>query len=80
MFAATFYDLYKHRDVLSSSDLPMFAVGFVTAFITALIAVRTLVKFVAKHSYEIFAWYRIAFGGLILLTWQMGWVNWGLPT
>ncbi len=80
MFAATFYDLYKHRDVLSAADLPMFAVGFVTAFITALIAVRTVVKFVAKHSYEVFAWYRIAFGGLILLTWQQGWVDWELPT
>jgi undecaprenyl-diphosphatase len=80
MFAATFYDLYKHRDVLNAADLPMFAVGFVTAFITALIAVRTLVKFVAKHSYEVFAWYRIAFGGLILLTWQQGWVDWELPT
>ncbi len=80
MFAATFYDLYKHRDVLNGADLPMFAVGFITAFITALIAVRTLVKFVAKHSYEIFAWYRIAFGGLILLTWQLGLVDWELPT
>ncbi len=79
MFAATFYDLFKHRDLLHAADIPMFAVGFVTAFITALFAVRTLVKFVAKHSYEIFAWYRIAFGGLILLTWQQGWVDWELP-
>lgn len=79
MFAATFYDLFKHRDLLHATDIPMFAVGFVTAFVTALFAVRTLVKFVAKHSYEIFAWYRIAFGGLILLTWQQGWVDWELP-
>ena len=79
MFAATFYDIYKHRDMLQMADAPMFAVGFVTAFISALLAVRTLVRFVANHSYEIFAWYRIAFGGLILLSWQQGWVNWELP-
>ncbi len=79
MFAATFYDIYKHRDLLQMADAPMFAVGFVTAFISALLAVRTLVRFVANHSYEIFAWYRIAFGGLILLSWQQGWVNWELP-
>ncbi len=79
MFAATFYDIYKHRDLLQMTDAPMFAVGFVTAFISALLAVRTLVRFVANHSYEIFAWYRIAFGGLILLSWQQGWVSWELP-
>lgn len=80
MFAATFYDIYKHRELLHMTDAPMFAVGFVTAFISALLAVRTLVRFVANHSYEIFAWYRIAFGGLILLSWQQGWVSWELPT
>lgn len=79
MFAATFYDLYKHRDLLHTGDLPMFAVGFITAFVSALLAVRTLVKFVGNHSYEVFAWYRIAFGGLILLSWQQGWVSWELP-
>lgn len=80
MFAATFYDVYKHRDLLHLDDAPMFAVGFITAFISALLAVRTLVRFVANHSYEIFAWYRIAFGGLILLSWQQGWVSWELPS
>lgn len=80
MFAATFYDLYKHRELLDGGDIPMFAVGFITAFLSALVAVRTLVKFVANHSFEIFAWYRIAFGGLILLSWQQGWVSWELPS
>ncbi len=79
MFAATFYDLLKHRELLSADDLPMFVVGFVTAFVSALLAVRTLVRFVANHSYEVFAWYRIAFGGLILLSWQQGWVSWDVP-
>ena len=76
MFAATVYDLYKHRDLLSLADFPMFAVGFVAAFISALLAVRTLVKFVANHTYEIFAWYRIAFGLVILATWYWGLVAW----
>ena len=80
MFAATFYDIFKHRDLLQLADAPMFAVGFVTAFVSALLAVRTLVRYVANHTYEIFAWYRIAFGGLILLSWQQGWVSWELPS
>ena len=80
MFAATFYDIFKHRDLLQMEDAPMFAVGFITAFISALLAVRTLVRYVANHTYEIFAWYRIAFGGLILLSWQQGWVSWDLPS
>jgi undecaprenyl-diphosphatase len=79
MFAATFYDIFKHRDLLHVADLPMFAVGVVTAFISALLAVRTLVRFVANHSYEIFAWYRIAFGLVILLCWQQGWVDFTVP-
>jgi undecaprenyl-diphosphatase len=62
--------------VLNFDQLPMFAVGFVAAFISALIAVRTFVRFVSNHSYEIFAWYRIAFGLFILATWQFGWVSW----
>ena len=76
MVAATFYDIFKHRDLLSTDDLPMFAVGFVTAFLSALVAVRTFVRFVSNHSYEVFAWYRIAFGGVILATWYFGWVSW----
>ena len=76
MFAATFYDLFKHRDVLAFDQAPMFIVGFVTAFFSALLAVRTFVRFVSNHSYEIFAWYRIAFGLVILATWYFGWVSW----
>lgn len=76
MFAATFYDLFKHRDLLGADDIPMFAVGFITAFISALLAVRTLVRYVAKHTFEIFAWYRIVFGIFILLSWQLGWIDW----
>ena len=76
MFAATFYDVFKHRDLLHASDLPMFAAGFITAFFAAWLAVRTLVRFVANHTYEVFAWYRIAFGLLILVTAYTGIVSW----
>jgi len=76
MFAATFYDIFKHRDLLHANDVPMFAAGFITAFFSAWLAVRTLVRFVANHTYEIFAWYRIVFGLIILITAYTGLVNW----
>jgi len=76
MFAATFYDIYKHRDLLHADDVPLFAVGFITAFLSAWVAVRTLVRFVANHTYEVFAWYRIIFGVVILVTAYTGVVNW----
>lgn len=76
MFAATFYDIFKHRDLLHAHDIPMFAAGFITAFFSAWLAVRTLVRFVANHTYEIFAWYRIVFGLIILITAYTGVVSW----
>ena len=76
MFAATFYDIFKHRDLLHANDVPMFAAGFITAFFSAWLAVRTLVRFVANHTYEIFAWYRIVFGLIILITAYTGLVSW----
>lgn len=76
MVGAAVYSGYKYRDLFQASDLPVFAVGFVTAFIFAMIAVKGLLKFIASHSYAVFAWYRIAFGLLILATWQFGWVDW----
>lgn len=76
MVGAAVYSGYKYRDLFQQSDLPVFALGFVTAFIFAMIAVRALLKFIANHSYAAFAWYRIAFGLLILATWVFGWVNW----
>ncbi|MBX8469713.1 undecaprenyl-diphosphate phosphatase [Pseudomonas sp. RIT778] len=76
MVGAAVYSGYKYRELFQSNDLPVFALGFVVAFIFAMIAVRGLLKFIANHSYATFAWYRIAFGLLILATWQFGWVNW----
>ena len=66
MFAATAYDLYKHWDLLHLHDLATFAVGFVTSFVAAFFAVRGLLRFVAHHSFVVFAWYRIVFGGVLL--------------
>ena len=62
--------------LIAGSPLPVFAIGFVTAFVFAMIAVKGLLKFIASHSYAAFAWYRIAFGLLILATWQFGWIDW----
>ena len=76
MVGAAVYSGYKYRDVFQPADLPVFAVGFVTSFIFAMIAVRALLKFIANHSYAAFAWYRIVFGLLILATWQFALIDW----
>jgi undecaprenyl-diphosphatase len=76
MVGAAVYSGYKYRDLFQPSDFPVFALGFVVSFICAMIAVRGLLKFIANHSYAVFAWYRIAFGLLILASWQFGWVDW----
>jgi undecaprenyl-diphosphatase len=62
MFAATGYDLFKSWDLLSASDFPVFAAGFITSFFAALLAVKTLLRYVAHHDFRLFAWYRILFG------------------
>jgi len=67
MFAASFYDLYKHWDLMDSQQLGVFTVGFVTAFASAFVATKALIKFVARHTFMVFAWYRVAFGVLLLI-------------
>jgi undecaprenyl-diphosphatase len=79
MFAATFYDVYKHRALLDAHDLPMFAVGGVASFISAFLAVRGLLRYISRHDFTAFAWYRIAFGILVLLTAYTGIVDWSSP-
>jgi undecaprenyl-diphosphatase len=76
MFAATLYDVFKHRDLFSSNDIGLFAVGGTVSFISAFLAVRGLIRFISRHDFTIFAWYRIAFGVLVLLSAQMGWIDW----
>ena len=76
MFAATFYDVYKNRAILEFDDIGMFAVGFVAAFFSALVAVRGLIRFISNHDFTVFAYYRIIFGCIILLTAYTGVVGW----
>ena len=77
MFAATFYDVYKNWKLFSADDIGMFAVGSAASFICALLAVRGLIRFISRHDFTVFAWYRIVFGVLVLLSAYMGWVDWG---
>ena len=66
MFAATGLDIVKSGGLLSAGDIGIFAVGFITAFVSALIAVRVLIRYVSQHDFRVFAWYRIVFGVLVL--------------
>jgi undecaprenyl-diphosphatase len=76
MFAATFYDVAKNWQWLHLADLPVFGVGFIAAFFSAMLTVNALLRFVARHTFVAFAWYRIAFGAFILLTAASGLVRW----
>jgi undecaprenyl-diphosphatase len=76
LFGAAVYDLYKHRELLTMADVPMFAVGLVVSWLSAWVCVKWLMRYVASHTFVPFAWYRIAFGGLILATAGLGWVDW----
>jgi undecaprenyl-diphosphatase len=68
MFAATGYDLLKSWALLAAPDLPMFAIGFVVSFVSALIVVRLFLSYVSKHSFRAFAWYRIVLGVIVWVT------------
>jgi undecaprenyl-diphosphatase len=76
LVAAGAYDLFKHRALFSASDLPIFGVGTITAFVSAFVVVRWLIRYVATHDFKPFAWYRIVFGVAVLLTAYYGWVDW----
>ena len=76
LLAATVYDGWKHRDLLHASDLGLFAVGFVAAFLSASLAVRGLLRYISQHDFTVFAWYRIAFGVVVLITAFTGMVDW----
>jgi undecaprenyl-diphosphatase len=76
IFGATVYELWQARSSLSADDLPIISVGFVISFFSALAVVRWLLHYVSKHDFTSFGWYRIFFGGVILLTWATGAVVW----
>jgi undecaprenyl-diphosphatase len=66
MFAASGYQMVKYRDLLSRDDLGVIAVGFAVSFVFALAAVKALIRYVARHDFNAFAWYRIVLGILVL--------------
>jgi undecaprenyl-diphosphatase len=76
LIGAGAYSVWKERNALSVADLPMFAVGTVFAFVSALLCIRWLIRYVSTHDFSAFAWYRIVFGGIVLLTAWTGWVEW----
>ena len=76
LIGAGVYSLYKERALLSVSDIPMFATGLVFSFISAWVCVRWLLRYISSHSFVPFAYYRIVFGIIVLVTAWTGWVQW----
>ena len=76
LIGAGAYSVWNERGVLSAADLPSFVVGTVFAFFSAWLCIRWLIRYVSTHDFTLFAWYRIVFGGLVLLTAYTGWVDW----
>lgn len=79
LVAAGTYDLWQNRSLFSAGDLQMVAVGMAVSFVSALIVIRWLVRYVATHDFKPFAWYRIAFGLIVLATAYTGAVSWSAP-
>jgi undecaprenyl-diphosphatase len=76
LIGAGVYSLYKERALLSMADVPLFAVGLVFSFISAWLCVRWLLRYISTHDFVPFAYYRIAFGVVVLITAWTGWVKW----
>jgi undecaprenyl-diphosphatase len=76
LLGASGYSLWKERNALSMTDAPMLITGTVVSFAVAWVVVRWLLRYIATHSFVPFAWYRIVFGVLVLVTWQQGWIAW----
>ena len=76
LVAAGGYSLWKERALLSAADVPLFAVGFFVSFVSAWLCVRWLLRYIATHTFVAFAWYRIAFGIVVLITAYTGLVTW----
>jgi len=76
LFGATVYEVVKYRDLFHFEDWKLFAVGSLFSFISAFFAVRGLLRYISKHDFTAFAWYRIAFGLVVLGTDYAGWVHW----
>lgn len=73
MLAAASYDMYKNAGLISQADMLAIAVGFVTAFLSALFVVRAILTFISKHTYRAFGWYRIVLGVVVgVWLWRIG--------
>ncbi len=77
--AASLYQLWKERHLLIWDDLGLWVVGFIASFVSAFLCVRWLLRYISHHDFTIFAWYRIVFGFIVILTWQLGVVDWTSP-
>lgn len=76
LIGAGVYDTWKYRDLLSADDIPLFAVGTIVAFFSAWACVAWLIRYVASRDFIPFAWYRIGFGLIVLITAYTGLVDW----
>ncbi|HEU0189271.1 MAG TPA: undecaprenyl-diphosphate phosphatase [Gallionella sp.] len=76
LFAATVYEVVKYRHLFHAEDVGMFVAGGITSFISAFLCVRWLLRYISRHDFTVFAWYRIVFGLVVLGTAYGGLVNW----
>jgi undecaprenyl-diphosphatase len=76
ILVATVYDLIKHRDMLTAADLPLFSLGSLASFVSAFLCIRWLLRYISSHDFTLFAYYRIAFGILVIASSHYGWVVW----
>ena len=76
LLAATFYSLWKERALLSAADLPLFSIGAVVAFVSAFACIRWLLRYISTHTFTVFAWYRIAFGIVVIVSAYTGVITW----
>jgi undecaprenyl-diphosphatase len=76
LIAAGAYDLYMHRALLDDGGLGVFSAGFIASFVSAFLCVRWLLRYIATHDFSAFAWYRIAFGAIVLASGYTGLINW----
>lgn len=79
LFAAAGYELYRNRAILRIDDLGLIAVGLGASFVAAFFCIRWLLRYIMHHDFTVFAWYRIGFGGVVLLTAYTGLVDWSAP-
>ena len=76
LFAACAYEFVRNRHLLAATDVPAFGIGFAVAFVSAFLCVRWLLRYVSRNDFVPFAWYRIAFGIIIVVTAYAGLVDW----